>query len=68
MPDLGSQEAVLEYLWPFKSVLFEMELDGWERDRSAWPEEITGEMFDAWFAVEVHSMVWDFVVEEIERE
>lgn len=68
VPDLLSYKDVLEYLEPFNSSLFEMELKQWERDRSAWPEETTGEMFDAWFAVEVHSMVWDFVVEEIESE
>ena len=68
VPDLGSHKAVLDYLEPFKSALFEMELEQWERDHSAWPEDTTAEMFDAWFAVEVHSMVWDLVVEEIERE
>jgi len=67
VPDLDSREAVLDYLEPFKSAFFEMELDGWQRDRSAWPEETTNKMFDAWFDVEVHSMVWDFVVEELER-
>ena len=43
-------------------------MDQWERDRSAWPKETSGKMFDAWFAIEIHPMVWDFVVEEIQRE
>jgi hypothetical protein len=59
VPDLGSLEAVLEYLQPFKPLLFEMELEDWNRNPSDWPEERTSEVFDTWFDIEVHSMVWD---------
>ncbi|MFC2029407.1 plasmid pRiA4b ORF-3 family protein [Chloroflexota bacterium] len=68
VPDLGSPETVLECLEPFKSALFEIELDQWERDRSIWPRETTNQVFDAWFVLEIHLMVWDFVLEEIEKE
>lgn len=61
VPDLTSREAVLDYLDPAKPLLFEMELKGWNRDPSGWPEERTAEMFDDWFDIEVHSMVWDLV-------
>jgi len=68
VPDLGSREAVLDYLEPVKSWLFEMELEDWSRNPSDWPEERTGELFDAWFDVEVHSMVWDLVDAQVEEE
>jgi hypothetical protein len=56
---LGSREAVLEHLQPLKPLLFEMELEDWSRNPSDWPEERTGEVFDVWFDIEVHSMVWN---------
>ena len=61
VPDLGSLEAVLEYLQPLKPLLFEMELEDWDLDPIDWPKERTDEVFDAWFDIEVHSMVWDLV-------
>jgi hypothetical protein len=58
VPDLGDLEATLEYLEPVKPLLLEMELEGWDRDPSDWPEELTAELFDAWFDLEVHSFAW----------
>jgi hypothetical protein len=52
---------VLDYLDPAKPLLFEMELKDWNRDPSGWPEERTAEMFDDWFDIKVHSMLWDLV-------
>ena len=66
VPDLDSREAVLQYLEPFKPLLFEMELEDWNCEPSDWPEERTGKMFDAWFGIEVHSMVWDLVAVQVE--
>lgn len=67
VPDLDSHQEVLDYLEPFKLSLFEMELEDWSGDPSTWPEERTAEVFDAWFDIQVHSMVWD-VVEEAGEE
>jgi hypothetical protein len=58
VPDLESREDVLDYLGPVKPSLFEMELESWSREPSDWPQKRTSEMFDAWFDIEVHSMVW----------
>ncbi len=58
-PELGSLEDALEYLEPLKSKLFEMELEAWNLDPATWPQERTTELFDAWFELQVHSMVWD---------
>jgi hypothetical protein len=59
VPDLGSLEAALDYVEPLKPRLFEMELEAWDRDPTNWPKERTDASFDAWFELEVHSMVWD---------
>lgn len=45
--------------------LFETELDGWYTDESLWPSELTRELFDNWFTVELHTVLVDTVGGEI---
>jgi hypothetical protein len=68
VPDLGSLEAALDYVAPLKPRLFEMELEAWDRDPANWPKERTSDLFDAWFALKMHSMVWDTVDAPIVKE
>lgn len=68
VPDLDTLDETREFLEPMKPMLLELELDGWIRDRSEWPEERTGELFDAWFDIEVHSMVWDVLAGPLPKE
>ncbi|MBN1814271.1 MAG: hypothetical protein JXA14_20700, partial [Anaerolineae bacterium] len=55
------REEVSEYLADLKPELFELELDAWNRDPADWPAERTAAVFDAWFELEVHSVVYDTV-------
>lgn len=48
--------------------LFEAELSDWCDDDGLWPEALTLELFQQWFAVEIHSIVTDLVDEPLERE
>ncbi|MBN3003892.1 hypothetical protein HNO92_002588 [Chromobacterium alkanivorans] len=48
--------------------LFQAELADWCDDDSLWPEELSLELFQQWFAVEIHSIVTDLVDEALERE
>jgi hypothetical protein len=59
VPALYGIQDVLEFLEPLKPTLFELELAGWFTDPKLWPAERTSDVFDAWFDLEVHSMVWD---------
>ncbi|MCP4425968.1 MAG: hypothetical protein GY803_15860 [Chloroflexi bacterium] len=68
VPDLFGPDEVLDYLAAFKLRLFEMELESWHRDPATWPQNRTLQMFDAWFAFEIHSMVWDMANEAIVKE
>ena len=72
VPDLDSLEDMSEYLEPLKPKLFEMELMAWSLDPATWPQEHPKELFDAWFELQVHSMVWDAVdapvVKEVDEE
>ena len=56
IPDVDDAEAYLRRI--YRSI-FEMELDGWHRDESFWPQKRDYRTFRAWFDVEWHSMVWD---------
>jgi len=68
VPDLDSLEDMLNYLTPLKPLLFEMELEAWNRDPATWPQERTRETFDAWFELEAHSEVWDAIDAPIVKE
>jgi len=68
VPELGSLEDALDYTETLKPRLFEMELEAWNLNLATWPKERTNELFDAWFEVEVHSMVWDAVGAPVARE
>ena len=49
-------EAMLE---PYYAVIFEEELGAWHRVEADWPKRCDFETFQAWFEIEVHSMVLD---------
>lgn len=68
VPDLPSVEEMLEYVRPFKPSLFELELEGWDTDRSTWPKERTEALFDAWFELRAHSEVYDLAAPPESRE
>lgn len=58
-PDLDNETRTQAYLKRLKPQLFEMELSGWNTEQQTWPEKRTAPMFDTWFELEIHSMVWD---------
>ena len=48
--------------------LFEAELEGWYTDPTLWPQDLTFELFQAWFDVECHSEVIDIEEGDIYEE
>ncbi len=64
-PEMDTTDAALNWLKNHKPQLFEMELESWCTDRSTWPEKRTARLFDEWFDLEVHTMVFDAVDEPI---
>ncbi len=64
-PEMDANDEALDWLKTYKAKLFEMELESWCTDRSTWPEKRTARLFDQWFDLEVHSMVYDAVGEPI---
>lgn len=64
-PEMDTNDEALAWLRNYKAKLFEMELESWCTDRSTWPEKRNVRLFDQWFDLEVHSMVFDAVGEPI---
>lgn len=63
--DAESPDAVRHWLKANYRLLFESELEGWYTDSSLWPPQLSLTLFDSWFAIECHSMLFDTVGGEI---
>jgi hypothetical protein len=59
--EFDSDAARSRYLAKLKPTLFVMELASWNRDPNTWPEDRSARAFNAWFDLEIHSIVWDTV-------
>lgn len=64
-PEKDTLEEALAWLKKYKPQIFEEELESWCTDRATWPEKRTARLFDQWFELEMHSMVYDAVDEPI---
>jgi hypothetical protein len=68
LPKSDNEEQALELLREVSAAIFEAELDGWYRVRSAWPEERGLSTFQRWFEFSLHSMVIDLGDDPIRHE
>jgi hypothetical protein len=59
VPDFNTSAELMAYIAPFKEIWFEIELATWNQDEQSWPNPRTSALFDEWFDLEIHSMVWD---------
>ena len=55
IPPNGLEEEIRKH---FKDI-FEMELEGWWMDETAWPQTRTWEVFNEWFKVNFSAMIID---------
>lgn len=63
-PDMAEQ--YIEEIFP---AIFENELELWVSDEEHWPHDRSLEMFNRWFNIEFHSMVFDLGnAEDMEQE
>lgn len=68
LPPCNGKEEALFIVESNYEALFFGEIEGWIADDSMWPEGVTLETFREWFDVEYHSMIFDAVEEDIEKE
>ena len=58
--ELAEGELDLETLLePYFEIIFEEELNAWHRREADWPQERDFRLFQAWFDIELHSLVLD---------
>ena len=68
LPVVDSDEVAEALIKDMYQDVFELELSSWMTDDDTWPEDITYKMFLEWFDVEFHSMVFDSLDDDIEKE
>lgn len=59
IPEFERIEEAEAFLQDGKLFLLEQELESWSEERDVWPRPLTPQLFDDWFEVRHHSMVWD---------
>lgn len=68
IPEFFSLDQAHRYVESLHTALFEVELDGWYRDRKLWPKRRNLALFRKWFDIELHSMVIDVAGVPLRRE
>jgi len=68
IPEMVNEDEALEYIQALKREIFEIELGSWCRDPNIWPKKRTPVMFDEWFELEFHSMIFDLHGKQIRKE
>ena len=59
IPECETPEDVDECLQEVFDEIFQHELDGWYREREAWPTNRSYELFCMWFDYRLHSVLLD---------
>ena len=65
LPDViasGDEEVLISEFW---EDIFELELESWSTDQSAWPSKRTLAMFNEWFELRFSSLCIDLVGEPL---
>lgn len=65
LPEFGDADEAEEVVKLVFEEVFERELFAWHTDEDAWPKNRTWAMFNAWFTVEVHTMIEDLCAERL---
>lgn len=68
IPEFGSNEQGLRYIEKIHKTIFEMQLNDWHTDDGVWPKNRSLKIFREWFDIEINSMVYDAVDENIIKE
>jgi hypothetical protein len=68
IPEMVNEDEALEFVQALKREIFEIELNSWCRDPNIWPKNRTPAMFDEWFELEFHSMIFDLHWKPIRKE
>lgn len=68
IPAFDSPDEADAYLEEICVEVFTNELEGWCDDENLWPKNIGFDLFQEWFDIEHHSMVYDMVDDDLEED
>jgi hypothetical protein len=68
LPVVDSDEHAEAFIKKIYQDIFEIELSSWIVIDDMWPKNRTHKMFLEWFDVEFHSMIFDSLQDDIEKE
>lgn len=68
VPEFEKEEDFRAFIKSNYRMIFEHELEAWMRDESVWPRKRSYRMFEDWFKIEIHDLVFDLGDDEIEIE
>ncbi|MDH5649990.1 MAG: hypothetical protein OEY67_10085 [Gammaproteobacteria bacterium] len=58
IPEFADYDSARKYVLSHYAKIFELELEAWYADENLWPSGRSQRMFEEWFNVEVHSVVY----------
>ena len=61
IPEFESEDEIVAYLEKNFDKIFSNELMDWYSEEDLWPKDRTWEMFEDWFSIEAHSLIYDMV-------
>lgn len=67
LPTFTNEIQAEAYILDIYQIIFTHELQTWYEDENLWPKELTIELFLQWFDIEIHSMVYDVVKDELDE-
>lgn len=59
IPEFDTPEETWDYINHMKADFFEALLSGWTTDKMLWPKGRSLQLFDEWFTVQFHTVVYD---------
>jgi len=68
LPEYDTDEEADQHLRKCCGRIFEDELDGWYRVRSAWPVDRSFDTFTSWFECGFHSVILDLCDDPLEHD
>jgi len=68
IPDFDEQFEIEAYLKKICQRIFKNELASWYTDESLWPENRTWDIFKEWFDIEMHTVLYDTLDDDIEKD
>ena len=68
LPETDLYEKLKKRIKDIYVDIFECELNAWCTDPSSWPKQMTWQIFQEWFDVELHTMILDTPDEEVQKD